>query len=164
MRRGILTIMMGLAAALVAYCCVYALGTATPRRMMRSGLPELAWLRQEFNLTQEEYSRVTQLHANYLGKCRERCMQIEKLGVRLSKALTETREVTQEIESILQERAQTRALCQVEMLRHFFEVSRTMPPDQGDRYLVWVRENTCLREQPMDHGDGPSAAAVPPVH
>ena len=39
------------------------------------------------------------------------------------------------------------------MLKHFFEVSRTMPPEQGRRYLTWVQEQTCLREQTMNHDE-----------
>jgi hypothetical protein len=31
------------------------------------------------------------------------------------------------------------------MLQHFFEVSRTMPPAQGARYLAWISEQTFLR-------------------
>lgn len=164
MRRGIITLVIGLAAALVAYCCVYALATATPRGLLHSSLPELAWLKQEFNLTDKEYSRILALHASYLGKCKERCLQIDQLSDRLSKALLETREMSPEIENVLKERAQMRALCQTEMLRHFFEVGRTMPPDQGSRYLAWVRKNTCLREQPMDHGDGRDASPGNSVH
>jgi hypothetical protein len=38
------------------------------------------------------------------------------------------------------------------MVKHFFEVSRSMPSEQGKRYLEWVRVNTCLREQEMNHG------------
>jgi hypothetical protein len=51
------------------------------------------------------------------------------------------------------------------MLKHFFEVSRTMPPEQGKRYLAWVRENTCLRgEQAMDHGTDDHAVTTIPAH
>jgi len=44
-----------------------------------------------------------------------------------------------------------RADCQAEMLKHFFEVSRTMPAEQGKRYLAWVQAQTCLHEQTMNH-------------
>jgi hypothetical protein len=43
-----------------------------------------------------------------------------------------------------------RADCQAEMLKHFFEVSRAMPADQGKRYLAWVQAQTCLHEQTMN--------------
>ena len=42
------------------------------------------------------------------------------------------------------ERAKMRADCEAEMLEHFLEVSRTMPPEQGRRYLAWVEQQTFL--------------------
>ena len=82
----------------------------------------------------------------------ERCRRIDELNDKLSNTLATATQVTPEVEKLLGERAQMRASCQTDMLKHFFEVSRTMPPEQGKRYLAWVRENTCLREQAMDHG------------
>jgi hypothetical protein len=39
------------------------------------------------------------------------------------------------------------------MLQHFYEVSRTMPPEQGRRYLAWVQERTILADshEEMQH-------------
>ena len=67
------------------------------------------------------------------------------------KAIGATTQMTPEIEQLLADRARMRADCQAEMLKHFFEVSRTMPPQQGKRYLAWVQEQTCLHEQTMNH-------------
>lgn len=53
-----------------------------------------------------------------------------------------------------------RSECQAEMLKHFFEVSRAMPPEQGKRYLAWVQEQTCLRQQTMTHGETTRSDAV----
>lgn len=75
-----------------------------------------------------------------------------QLNGRLSTVLAAATQLTPDIEKLLMERALIRATCQAEMLKNFFEVSRTMPPEEGKRYLAWVRENTCLREEPMDHG------------
>jgi hypothetical protein len=35
------------------------------------------------------------------------------------------------------------------MLQHFFEVSQTMPPEEGKRYLAWVEEKTFLMMNDM---------------
>jgi hypothetical protein len=152
MRRGILILSLGVIGAALACCCSYFMGTATPRALLRSTQPELAWLKHEFNLSDTEFTRVSQLHADYLPQCKERCRRIDGFNNQLSNALATATQVTPELEKILNERAQIRATCQAEMLKHFFEVSRTMPSEQGKRYLAWVRENTCLREQAMDHG------------
>ena len=40
--------------------------------------------------------------------------------------------------------SQLQAECQASMLRHFYQVSQAMPPEQGRRYLAWVQEKTIL--------------------
>ncbi len=165
MKRGLLILVLGVVGAVVAFCCLYLIGTATPRALMNSEQPELAWLKHEFNLGDAEFKRITKLHAGYLPQCEELCRQIEELNGRLSNSLASAVQVTTEIRSLLNERAQVRVTCQAEMLNHFFEVSRTMPPEQGQRYLAWARDNTCLREQLMNHGhDTPANKAAPTQH
>ena len=164
MRRGILILALGVLGAAVAYCCFYLMGTATPRALLRSTQPELAWLKHEFNLNDTEFTRISQLHAGYLPQCKERCRRIGEFNTQLSNALATATQVTPELEKMLNERARIRATCQAEMLKHFFEVSRTMPPEQGKRYLAWVRENTCLREQVMDHGLDNHGEKATPAH
>jgi hypothetical protein len=165
MKRGLLILALGVVGAVVAYCCVYLMGTAKPRAMMQSPQPELAWLKHQFNLGDAEFKRISELHAGYLPQCKERCLRIDELDNKLSEVLTSATQVTPEIEKLLNERAQMRATCQAEMLKHFFEVSRTMPPEQGRRYFAWARDNTCLREQTMDHGaDNHGATTTPARH
>ena len=153
MRKGILILSLGMTGAIIAYCCFYRMGTATPRELLRSQQPELAWLKHEFNLSDQEFARILELHAAYLPQCKARCMRIEELNDKLTKAISATPQLTPEIEKLLAERGQTRTDCQTEMLKHFFEVSRTMPPEQGKRYLIWVQEQTGLHEQTMNHGE-----------
>ena len=165
MKRGLLILVLGGVGAVAAFCCVYLIATATPRALMQSPQPELAWLKHEFNLGGAEFERISELHAGYLPQCMERCRQIDELNDTLSKRLDAATQVTPEIERLLGERARIRASCQAEMLKHFFEVSRTMPVEQGKRYLAWARDNTCLREQAMDHRrNGHAAVAPAPQH
>jgi hypothetical protein len=53
------------------------------------------------------------------------------------------------------ELCELRARCQLEMLRHFVEVSQAMPPDQGKRYLAEMQRITLgfheQIEQSMSH-------------
>jgi hypothetical protein len=60
--------------------------------------------------------------------------------------------MTPEIEAAVAESARLRGECQRNMLKHFYEVSRTMPPEQGRRYLAWVQERTCLSGEGMMSG------------
>ena len=82
----------------------------------------------------------------YLAGCTERCRVIDQKNDELKKLLAATNTVTPPIEKALAEAAQLRANCQKLMLQHFYEVSRTMPPEQGKRYLEWVQGQTILPE------------------
>src|SRR5690348_4132015 len=127
MKRSWLLILGGLLLGLLAYFGFYYVGTAHSRQLERSPEPELAWLKQEFHLDDAEYLRICQMHQGYLEGCAERCRQIDAANEHLKDLLDATNSITPDIEATLAKAAQLRAECQKEMLRHFFEVSRTMP-------------------------------------
>lgn len=165
MRRGLLVLSLALIGALVGYYCCYLLGTAQPRALLRSEHPELSWLKNDFKLTDAEFRRISELHAGYLPQCRERCRQVDRLNDQLSDLLSKVSEVTPELEALLTERARIWSVCQTEMLRHFFEVSRSMSAGQGTRYLEWVSKHTHLRQEAMSHGpDAGMPAASSALH
>jgi hypothetical protein len=62
------------------------------------------------------------------------------------------------IEQVVAERARLRADCEMEMLKHFLEVSRTMPREQGRRYLSWVQQQSSLRAEGWSNSIRPSGA------
>jgi N-glycosylase/DNA lyase len=149
MKKGIVILAVGLAVAAAAYGCVYFVCTLSARSLERSSKPELAWLKKEFNLSDAEFKRVAELHAAYLPQCAEMCRQIDAQNQRLKELLTATNQMTTEIEAAVVESSRLRGECQSNMLKHFYEVSRTMPPEQGRRYLAWVQERTFLSSEGM---------------
>ena len=150
MKKGSAILLLGLLLAAAAFAGSYYLGTTSCRNMMRGPQPELAWLKKQFNLSDAEFTRISRLHEAYLPQCRERCRRIEDLNAKLQQLLAQAVTVTPEIQGLLTERARMRADCEAEMLQHFFQVSRTMPPEQGRRYLAWVLQQTSLSGQGME--------------
>lgn len=150
MKKGAAILLLGLLLCAAAFGGFYYLGTASCRDMMCQPQPELAWLKKEYNLSDAEFTRISQLHAAYLPQCRERCRRIEELNVELHHLLAQATTVTPEIQGLLTDRARLRADCEAEMLRHFLQVSRTMPPAQGQRYLQWVEKQSSLQGQGME--------------
>lgn len=144
MKRGLLILVFGLIVSAAAYGCIYFVCTSPARNMQRSEKPELAWLKDEFNLSDAEFKRVSELHSAYLPQCQEMCRTIDAQNTQLQKLLAGATNVTPEIESALTEASRLRADCQTMMLRHFMQVSQTMPPEQGRRYLAWVKEKAFL--------------------
>jgi hypothetical protein len=159
MKRSALILILGLVLGFCAYCGIYFAGTASRRALLQSDAPELAWLKMEFNLGDTEFARVSQLHEAYKDQCMALCRRIDAKNQELKDLLARTNQFTPEIAALLDEAGQLRVQCQKNMLRHFLEVSRSMPPEQGRRYLAWVREKTFLPEQRMHEpaADHPSS-------
>jgi hypothetical protein len=109
---------------------------------MTNPADDLAWLRQEFQLGDAEMARVRQLHDGYLPKCGEMCAKIAAKKREVDQALAGATNVTAAVEQQVMELSALRAQCQLQMLRHFAEVSRVMPPEQGRRYLAEMQRLT----------------------
>ena len=146
MRRAWLILTAGVIVACAAYLCSYYAGTSKNHRLETTQEPELAWLKQEFHLSDTEFARIKQMHESYVAGCAERCRRIDEKNAQLKSLLAVTNQVTPQIQAALAESAQLRAACQKEMLQHFYEVSQTMPPEQGKRYLAWVQDQTILSD------------------
>jgi len=146
MKRPWLILLAGVAAGLLAYLSFYYVSTARCHSLKGNPEPELAWLQAEFHLGDAEFARICQMHESYMSGCAERCRRIDEENEQLKRLLASTNTVTPEIERTLAEAAQLRAECQTKMLQHCYEVSQTMPPDQGKRYLAWVQERTILSD------------------
>jgi hypothetical protein len=153
MKRLCITLVSGLVLAVAAYCGFYYCGTAQSRDLVRNERPELGWLKQEFQLGDAEFARIADMHKAYLAGCAERCRLIDEKNEHLRELLSATNTITPEIDRALSEAALLRAECQKKMLQHFYEVSRTMPPEQGQRYLAWVQDQTIVSDshQAMHH-------------
>jgi len=136
----------GLLAAAVGYCVVYFHG-GSHKESSDSPHPELAWLKQEFHLSDPQFQQVLQLHDAYRPKCAAMCRRIDEINTRVKDLLAATNNVTPDIQQALQQAAQLRAECEGAMLQHFYEVSRVMPPEQSRRYLEWVQGETLMPSQ-----------------
>ncbi len=156
MKRGLLILIAGLIAGLAAYACVFFVCMSSARKLQQSDQPELAWLKEEFKLSDSEFERVSELHQGYLPQCAEMCRRVAAENAKLQKLLSTETNVTPKIEQTLNEVGRLRAECQAKMLRHFYEVSRTMPPEEGRRYLEWVKNKAFISDQDMAsaHAEG----------
>ncbi len=150
MRRPLVILVLGTILGLLTAVATYWSMTAQHRALLRQEQPELAWLRAEFEIAPEDFARISALHQAYLPQCAELCRRIASCEARIRSLLDRADQLTPEIEALLLEAAQTRVECQKNMLEHFFQVSRAMPPEQGRRYLAWVKEKTFR----MDHEPG----------
>jgi hypothetical protein len=149
-RKGTTILLVGLLICAGAFAGFYLVFSSGHRQMLRQAKPELAWLKDEFKLSDAEFTRISHLHEAYLPLCRERCRRIREQNEMLDRLLARSGAVTPEIQALLAERAKTRADCEAAMLKHFLEVSKAMPAEQGQRYLSWVERQSSLHGQSME--------------
>lgn len=142
MRRSPLIVLLALVAGVVVFVASYALAQRLCAKHIANSTDDLDWLRQEFQLSTTEMTRIRQLHAGYLPKCGEMCQQIAGKKRELEAALAGATNVTAAAEQKLFELAAFRAQCQTQMLRHFVEISQAMPPEQSRRYLAEMQRLT----------------------
>src|SRR5262245_40451602 len=142
MKRHWLIGLLGLFMGVGCFGLLYAKRTADYRELEESCGPELAWIKKEFQLNDRDFERVRQLHQSYKPICAELCRRVDEKKADLARLLQTSTEVTPQIQEVLGQAAQLRKECQTEMLRHFFQVSKAMPPEQGKRYLASIQAQT----------------------
>ena len=113
--------------------------------------PELAWLQHEFQMTDQQFTNVQKLDADYQDRCMEMCRRISATNdlARLEFASHAT--VTPAMRQMLASAAELRAECQSHLLEYCQAVSREMPPDQGKRYLQWVSDQVLTMSPSMQN-------------
>jgi hypothetical protein len=146
-KRSWLILFGGLLAGLAAYACIYLHATSVQRSMEHNTRPELAWLKQEYHLSDSQFAEVVKLHDAYKPKCAEMCRRIDEQNSKIQQLLAATNAVSPEITRALADAARLRTECETAMLQHFYETSRQMSPDQAKRYLAWVQSETLMPGQ-----------------
>ncbi len=158
MKRPAIIVVSALAAGVLVFVASYLLAQRLCAKHVAHSADDLDWLRQEFQLSAAEMTRIRELHDGYLPRCGEMCQQIAAKKRELESVLGGTTNVTAVAEQKLSELAALRAQCQMQMLRHFVEVSQAMPPEHGRRYLAEMQRLTLgfheQIEQSMSDAEG----------
>ncbi len=139
MKKSILILLVMITAAAAAYFAYYHFATRDARRMLGSA-DDMAWLREEFALNNEQAAAIAALKADYEPRCMEMCDRITKSGERLEKLLHESHTMTPELEAAVREASQTQADCRTATLAQAFSISAHMVPEQAVRYRTMIAE------------------------
>ena len=100
-----------------------------------SQLPELAWLRREFQLTDEQFAKVSGLHLAYRPTCEALCMRVMTSHEKVQQLVHGGSQVSSELKAALQEHAALHVECQTAMLAHLYQTAACMTSAQARRYL-----------------------------
>ena len=150
MRRAAIIFLLGLALGIMGYAGLYSARLGQTHHVANLEHPELAWLKTEFALSDQDFARIQTLHEQYLPECARMCVRIAQANSALESLILKTNRVTPEISAKLTEIGNLRQECQTKMLAHFYAVSQAMAPEQGRRYLEQMQKLTSLSNR-RDH-------------
>lgn len=118
-------------------------------------MPELAWLRREFALSDEQFSKVSALHLAYRPTCEALCQKMGSSHEKLKALVESEKQVTPEVKSALEEHAALHVKCQSAMLMHVYQTAALMPPEQARRYLDTLLPQVIeMPMEPATHATG----------
>lgn len=138
MKKGALLLVVAMVAGMAAFGVTrWHKGTVDSHHtgVALDAMPELAWLRTELQLTDEQFAKVKALHAAYRPKCVEMCRRISEAHEKIESFAEAHRVITPEYKTALKEHADIHVECQEEMLRHLYRTAAMLNEDQAKRYL-----------------------------
>lgn len=136
MKRGLMLLAAALVAGVVAFFATRSHKMAESRTVLLDAMPELAWVRTELELTDDQFAKVSALHAAYRPKCAEMCRRIAEAQEKLEIAARDNRRMSPGLEAAIREHATTHAECRQAMLKHMYETAALLDEEQSARYLA----------------------------
>jgi len=135
MRKAVLIALLSLVAGILSFQGMRGCRPDLAKDVLLDDMPELAWLRQDLKLSEEQFRRVAELHERYRPQCVDMCQRIATARGRVDALLRGGHGVTPELEVAMHELARVRADCRLAMLRHLYETAAMLDDRQAARYL-----------------------------
>jgi hypothetical protein len=150
MRRPLIILLGVLALGAAIFAASYFAGQRACVMCQTNPADNLGWLRDEFHLSDAEMAHIRELHQGYEPQCMEMCSRVTAKKQEFEAALGDGTNLTAEAKQKLIELGELRAQCQAQMLQHFINVSRAMPPEAGRRYLTEMEKLTLGLHEEME--------------
>jgi AcrR family transcriptional regulator len=150
MRRGIFIFVFALMLAASAFSVYRHFSGREALVLSGRENAELEWLRQEFKLDEEEFSRIAALHEAYGPKCNALCAAVVEANARLGSAMEVNRRITPEITAALRHTVDVEHECRRALLEHVYSVSAEMKPEAARRYISMMKPRI-VRSAEMHH-------------
>ena len=137
MKRGFWILGAALAAGVAGFAVMRCQSTA-PMMASPHGaslLPELEWLRHEFDLTEAQFAKTSELHLAYRPTCEALCNRVMTSHERIKELVKAGPPITPELEAALKDHATLHVECQKAMINHLYRTAEGLSPEQAKRYL-----------------------------
>lgn len=134
-RWGMIVVVLAVICGAVAFWVTRSHMTEKSHAVLLDDLPELAWVKKEFQLTDQQFAKVRELHIGYRPKCAEMCQRISEAHDKLKTAVQTHDAMSPELKKAIEEHAAVHAECQRSMLTHLYETAAVLDKEQARRYL-----------------------------
>lgn len=138
MKRSLVVLAIAVIAGVAAFWLIRNQIADKPQSVLLDSMPELAWVKSELKLSDEQFAKVSALHADYRPKCMEMCGKIAAAHEKVEEMIRENPEVTPELVRVIHEHAAIHADCQQAMLVHIFQTADVLDRDQKALYMKKV--------------------------
>ena len=138
MKRGLFIILLALAAGGATFWVTRSHQQTTRREVLLDAMPELAWLKGELNLNNEQFAQAVALHTGYRPQCVAMCRAISEARAKMEELARTSRGMTPELAAAIADHARVQAECRRKMLEHLYQTAALMDPKQAARYLEKV--------------------------
>ena len=112
---------------------------------------EIAWMKAELDLTDEEFRKVELLHNEYVPQCDELCRRVAETERKVMRLATASDGMTEDLVAALREDERTRVECREALLAHLYATAESMPPEKGKRFLQIALPNVLAPDHPNIH-------------
>lgn len=135
MNKRLLVLAAALMAGILAFLASRSQHSAATDPVLLDSLPELAWLRSDLKLTDEQFAKVVQLHRDYRPVCEEMCRRIIESEAAVARLASGQDGMTDELARAIEIHGSVFAACKRSMLEHLYRTAGLMDERQARRYL-----------------------------
>lgn len=135
MKKGLLILAAAVIAGIIAYSLSRNPPGTGPDPVLLDSLPELAWLRTDLKLTDEQFTKVSALHREYRPVCAEMCRRIAESESAVAKLASSQSAMSGELAAAIAHHGHVIAECKRSMLEHLYQTAALMDESQARRYL-----------------------------
>ena len=136
MKNGLLILAVAVIAGMLAFLASRSKTSHEADPVLLDSLPELAWLRNDLELSDDQFAKISSLHRAYRPVCIEMCQQIAESEAAVAKlARDHEAGMKDELTQAIENHGRVIAACKRRMLEHLYETASFMNDHQARRYL-----------------------------
>lgn len=135
MKKGLLILAVAILAGILAFFVTRGQPPTAGDSLLLDSLPELAWLRTDLKLTDEQFAKVGDLHRAYRPVCAEMCRNIAESEAAVAQLASTQGGMTEDLAQAIENHGRVIAACKRSMLDHLYQTAALMDENQARRYL-----------------------------